>query len=287
MNRLIFAAIYGLLLSLPVSSLQAQKPVELDEAPVFRAEPQRNELTLQLGTGQQVHEQEPSADLAKYPIWLLIKPDGIQFLQNQEEIATNQNAIPRNAFLLGCMTVKFEGASVEQKPNFQLSCEEFLLMGRYGTKQNLDVKGASLTFSTKSKQIRLTGTEKLPLELHSIDEASETRMRADEITLQLDSGLATVTRFETRNYLDPKSGQQKTAQFPITEQRSYGSNFQLSARNITALEVIANPAPEEDAPRWTPDSPGRGNGPANAPTPISNESPFYEPPRKMNKLPTY
>lgn len=306
MKRFTLAAGTGSLLfvvALQVLNLQAQKPVESPSpvlqlpnatAPITQPVPDKDfkqpvdELTLQHGKGQTVHGQEPAADLARYPIWILIKPEGIQFLQTQDEIAANQNAIPPNAFLLGCVTVNFTGASVEQTPDFQLKCEDFLLMGRYGTKQNLDVKGASLTYSTKSKQIQLKGTEELPLEAHSVDEASETRMQADEIFLQLESGPRTVTRYVPTSVL--KSGHQMTEYVPVTQQIGEGSSFHLSARNISNLEVIAIPARGGDAPVWNPDASAKEKLPVYygpTPDPISTP-PFdesFQPSRKRNKLP--
>ena len=214
--------------------------------------------------GNVPHDPKPATpdEFAKYPIWLLIKPGGIRFLQTREEIAMDRNAIPPDAFLLGCVTVKFEGAAGEQKPDFKLDCDDFLLLGRFGTQKHLEVKGAALSFATKSQQIQFKGSEALPLEIHSIDAVSESRMRAEEVILQLDSGSRTVTKYETGIVVDPTTGRQSMVNVPVYEQRGTGkSSFQLSARNITALQIDVKPAPPGDAPSWNPDAPQPGNVP--------------------------
>jgi hypothetical protein len=279
MKRLTFAVAIGSLLfvaALQVVSLQAQSPesfptLEVQEplngtTPV--PQPVPDPLTPQPATGQNVQQEKPS-EFTKYPIRLLIKPDGIQFQQTQEEIATNQNAIPPNAFLLGCVTVNFKGAAGEPKPDFQLSCEDFLLMGSFGTQQNLDVKGASLSYSTQTQQIQLQGSDELPLEFHSVDAASETRMQADEIKLQLQPG--------GRPFIRRRSEESRVANEHV---RVAASSFQVSAKNITALEAISNPAPKqdfsagEDAPIWDPDAPSKSRD--------DNNIPFYDDPPKSS-----
>lgn len=175
-------------------------------------------------------QPEPDPELAEYPIWLLIKPDGVRFLQTEEEIATNHHAIPPNAFLIGCRSAEFKAGTVAdfegvEKPEngdgkraFQLNCKDFTLKGSFGTKQTLEVTGDTLAFATETQQIQLQGAEKQPLEFHSWDESAENRMQADEITLQL-----------------------------------HADGFQMSAKGTSSLEINPNPDPGKQAkPRREP-----------------------------------
>lgn len=224
MKRFIVSAVC----SLQALVLQAQPPVEPTPFPSLRAddpavpngqsEPSKesaddySNLTLKFGTGQgpAVEFGKVPPD-AKYPIWLLIEPDGIQFLQTQKEIAEHRGTFHNDALLLGCATAKFEGAASDQNTEFNLNCEDFLMLGRYGTKQELGVTGAALHYSTKTKQLRMTGTEELPLEYEARDAASHTLLQADEIILQL-----------------------------------HEDSFQLSVRGAQALEIHALPEAEKD-----------------------------------------
>jgi len=189
-------------------------------------------------------EQQPDPELAKYPIWLLIKPDGVQFLQTQEEIATNRHTIPPNAFLIGCRSATFKagafdefapaGAAPETERNdsqrtFNLSCDVFTLKGRYGTRQQIEVTGATLSFSTASQQIHLHADKPQPLEFHSWDESAENRMQADEITLQL-----------------------------------HADGFQMSAEGASGVEINPNPDPKKQ-PKPTPKAQGFSTFPEGSP----------------------
>ncbi|MDB4680240.1 MAG: hypothetical protein P8M30_12150 [Planctomycetaceae bacterium] len=58
-------------------------------------------------------------DLKEYPVWLLIQPQGVRFLQSDEEIAIHQNQIPANAFLIGCHEAEFKAATVAKDRSFQ------------------------------------------------------------------------------------------------------------------------------------------------------------------------
>lgn len=304
MKRYTIAAICGSLLF--IAALQAQSPLQpvadpgfvsprpapLSVDPPTYRDPQPSTPPVfddgpNLQPGKVPHDPKPAAadELAKYPIWLLIKPDGVQFLQTQEEIATNRNTIPPHAFLLCCVTANFKAAAGEQQPEFQLTCEDFLLRGRYGSKQNLDVKGASLNFSTRTQQVQLRGSEELPLELHTVDVASETRMQADEILLQLNESPINETRYVTMTVVDPKTGRQSEVKKPVVELIARGTSFQLSAKNITTLETNANPATGVDTPM-------RNSNPL---TPVPNNAPIYRDPsfkpapkpQNINNLPTY
>lgn len=298
MKHFTIAAICGSLLF--VAALQAQNPLQpvadpdfpgtsstplavdppayRDPQPASRNAPQ----PLQPQTGPHDPKPAPPDELAKYPVWLLIKPDGIQFLQTLEEIATNRNTIPPHAFLLCCVTANFKAAAGEQQPEFQLTCEDFLLRGRYGSKQSLEVKGASLEFSTRTQQVQLRGSEELPLESHSLDAASETRMRAEEINLQLNGSPINETRYETMSYVDAKTGEERVIKKPVVTQIARGTSFQISAKNITSLETIASPertsgrSADGDAPMRDPQTP----------KPVPDNIPFYDEPSSGDLGPT-
>jgi hypothetical protein len=124
-------------------------------------------------------------DLKEYPIWLMIQPQGVRFLQSDEEIAIHQNQIPANAFLIGCHEAEFKAVSDAKDRSFQLDCKDFALLGSYGTKQHVEIKGASLAYSTQSQQVELTGDKELPLEYRLSHLASESVLKAERITLSL------------------------------------------------------------------------------------------------------
>jgi hypothetical protein len=180
-----------------------------------------NTLSVQPDQEQEPEQPELAAELAQYPIWLLIQPDGVQFLQTEEEIATHFHSIPPNSFLLGCQSASFEAGPAEESllgesgqtspaRAFRLKCEDFVLKGSYGTKQQLEVTGNSLDYSTESEQILLKGTEESSLEYLSVDESASTRMQADQIVLQLHS-----------------------------------DRFQVSAKGASGVEIEPNPDPSE------------------------------------------
>lgn len=152
-------------------------------------------------------EQEPPAT-EKYPMWLLLKPDGVQFLQSDEELATNLSSIPANAFLVGCFEPKFEGVVANEKPDFQLTCQEFMLKGRYGTPQTVLIKGAELRYSTLTRKIELKGSDEIELTCKIENGQMDSHLLADEITFQL-----------------------------------HDDSFQVSVKGSTSLEIDAYPAP--------------------------------------------
>jgi len=172
-------------------------------------------------------------DLKAYPIWLLIQPQGVRFLQSDEEIAVHQNSIPHHAFLVGCHEAEFKAVRDAEDRSFLLSCQDFALLGSYGTKQFAEIKGMSLAYSTKTNQIQLQGEKDAPVEARLNHPDTETLMQAEVINLTLKSDFIPKTQYDQRNKPSTRSVLLKT-------------NFQMNAANISSLSISGVGVPVDD-----------------------------------------
>ncbi|MBD3672100.1 MAG: hypothetical protein HUJ26_01125 [Planctomycetaceae bacterium] len=182
-------------------------------------------------------------NLKEYPIWLVIKPEGVRFLQTEEEIALHQNQIPLDAFLVGCQQATFEASSNAEKRAFDLKCEKFVLMGSYGAKQHVEAKGAALSYSTTNDQLQLSGAEKQPVEARLNGQESTTLLSAEQIKLNLHHGPITKTKD-----VPVRKGQYQA----VTEESDLPlTHFQLSAEKIISLEIHPSPTPQKNTSTQT------------------------------------
>lgn len=120
------------------------------------------------------------------PIWLLISPAGVRFLQTPDEVMKHQQSVPSDSFLVGCHEFSMNGVPGEQRPDFALVCKQTVLFGAYGTAKVLNATAGELKFETKSQSVQLSGQEEQPVKLMINDpNGDQMNVQAQKLIIQL------------------------------------------------------------------------------------------------------
>lgn len=126
---------------------------------------------------------EDDTDGARHPVWIVVKPDGLHFVQSSEELKGIQQN-PTNAFLIACREFEMKAASSDGEPGFVLDCRQAAVYGKYGTWKFVEMEGQNLHYETRERILQLSGSDDKSVRF-SVEDGGEMTASAAQIQLQL------------------------------------------------------------------------------------------------------